>query len=341
MKKLLIIEPLLAIVVNEIKERWAQLSYEIDLLPNIKEQELSSVLCRGNYDALIVRNRVIDRETIEAWTTAKGDSKVAIVRAGSNISTIDIKAARERGVYVMNTPGANSQAVAQFILTQLFILSGNVNKMEKASCDIKSNIRNEKNIYETHTFIGDRLALIGTGAIGSILSKMANSMGMIVQAYSPNLSEQRAVSMGAVNCKTIEEAFTDANYIAVQVPFTVEDTANYQKTFGMINKDLFIKAKRGACIVNVSRADIVNNEDLLALLQSGDLSGASLDILFSEIDKMRAKYPQLFELDNVYITPLIACESEHADREIATQSLMKVEKFFSNKARKEDTVKLM
>ena len=121
MKKILIIEPLLEKVIIHYKQRWINKNYFIDYIADLQEAEISSVLSKGSYDVLIVRNKVISRDIIQNWSVAKENSKLAIVRAGSNISTIDVKAAVEFGVTIMNTPGANSQAVAQYIISQFFI----------------------------------------------------------------------------------------------------------------------------------------------------------------------------------------------------------------------------
>jgi D-3-phosphoglycerate dehydrogenase len=328
MKKTLIIDHLSEESLTFYKKKWLSKAYSIIYLPEIKEMDIAKELSSGDYDALIVRNKIIDRNSIKSWANAKQNSKLIIVRAGSNISTIDVNSANEFNIEVKNTPGANSSAVAQHIITQLLILSGGATQTNNANHDVNNNIELDKRIYASHTLSGDTLALIGTGAIGSKVAKIANSLGMHVKAYSPGLTKTRAQDIGATYCQSIQEAVTNANFISVQVPFTLENTNTYPKTYSMINNEVLNLVNDGAKLISVSRRDVINIADLSKALEQGKLSSISFDLLQSEINELKASYPSLFGNPNNIITPLIACESYKADMEIANQSLKKVEEFF-------------
>jgi len=324
MKKILIIEPLLEEVITFFKENWLQHSYSIDYESNLAENQISKKLSEGKYDAIIVRNKLITREIIQTWAEAKKEAKLCIVRAGSNTSTIDIKSADEYGITVMNTPGANSAAVAQYIITQFILLSRCAEKSLKGNDDIKNKVTLDKHLYTSHTLTNDTLALIGTGFIGSKVSKIANSLGMRVKAYSPHLTKERAESINAIYCTSLEEAIQDADFVSIQVPFTKQGEF---MTLGMINSEILNLLKDGAKLINVSRRDVVNMKDLETALNNGKLSAVSLDLLRSEIEEIRVLYPSIIDNQNNIITPLIACESYKADKQITTEALLKIEQF--------------
>ena len=329
MKKILIVEPLLEESILAYKQKWLNKSYFVDYMPEINQVDILKVIAEGDYDGLIVRNKVIDRNIIHAWRNVKSSSNLIIVRAGSNISTIDTNAAKELNITVQNTPGANSWAVAQYVISQFFMLANNFSQSVRAAHDVNYNIQQDKSLYASPTFVGDKLALIGTGAIGSKISIIAKNLGMNVSAYSPGLTKERALAIGAVYCSTVKEAVADANFISIQVPFTLNDTNNYPKTFGMIDKEVLSLVSDGAKLISVSRRDVINMSDLAQSLSQGKLSNISLDLLLSEINGLKNSHPSVFKEGNV-ITPLIACESHKADMEIAEQALQKVENFLNN-----------
>ena len=324
MKKILVIEPLLEEVIELFQKKQL---YKIDYMPEISESELSSKLCSYKYDALIVRNKNITENIIESWAKVKLGAQLAIVRAGSNISTIDIAAASKYGIAVMNTPGANSQAVAQHIITQLIVLSGNVKQTLAANDDVKADIIKDKHLYRSCTLAGNIISIIGTGAIGSKVARIASSLGMTVKAYSPNFNREKADKIGAIYCKSMEEVVRDAHFISVQVPFTMEDKDEYPKTFDMINKRLLDNLTQGVKLINVSRSLVINPKALSQAIKEERVAGASLDLLSSEIEQLKHISPDLIANQNVIITPLIACESYSADKEIAQQAFLKITSF--------------
>ena len=123
MKKLLIVEPLDKKIVEDKRVEWKKHGFQVDYLPDQGVLELGERLAIGKYDALIVRNMQVTAKAINQWVDAMPLAQLAIIRAGSNISTIDIESATNNSIFVMNTPGANSQAVAQFVVSQLFLLT--------------------------------------------------------------------------------------------------------------------------------------------------------------------------------------------------------------------------
>jgi D-3-phosphoglycerate dehydrogenase len=326
MARILIVEPLLTEAIQSFKSVFSD-KHQIDYLPNIPVSDIAKTLISGKYDALIVRNKIISREIIETWSSSMKGAKLIIVRAGSNLSTIDLNAAEEYSITVTNTPGANSAAVAQYIITQMFILAGNCASTFRANNDIRSGVIKPKQIYHSHTFTGDTLAVIGTGAIGSKVSKVASSIGMIVKGYSPHFTQEHADNIGAIHCSSLSAAMEGADFISIQVPFTLDDTTHYPKTLGMINYDLLKLVNEGAKLINISRCNVVNITDLETAFNCGNLSAISFDLLHSEIENLKQNAEFLFNNSKNIITPLIACESYKADKEITTQALNKAYNF--------------
>jgi D-3-phosphoglycerate dehydrogenase len=330
MAKILIVEPLDEETLELYSKKWHKWADAIDYYPCIREDDIANTLCTGRYDALVVRNKEITRAMISKWAASRPSGKLCIVRAGSNISTIDIKAATEFGIAVMNTPGANSYAVAQYIISQFILLSSG-HKIEEARADVKNMVMKEKRLYSSHTFAGDTLALIGTGAIGSKVGLIASALGIKVKAYSPALTKERANILNAEYCHSLEEAFAGADLISIQVPFTTFNNSSHPATKNMIDSRHLSLAKKGAKLVNVSRRDVINMNDLVSNIENERFSGVSLDLLRSEIEEIRNSFPSIFNKPSVIITPLIACESPKADKEIAKQSLNKIEQFMNSK----------
>lgn len=153
MNEILILELLLEEVIKNFKIRYAYKNCIIDYKPYINADQIYDLISLNQYDVLIVRNMLVDKVLIESWRKSN-DAPLAIIRAGSNISTIDVDAARDNNIKVMNTPGANSWAVAQHIILQLFILTKNFEPTLNANADTKLNINKDKSIYISLNILG-------------------------------------------------------------------------------------------------------------------------------------------------------------------------------------------
>jgi phosphoglycerate dehydrogenase-like enzyme len=323
--KLLIVAPLDEKALQDFRNNWAAKGLELDYQPQLAEERIADVLVAGDYDALIVRNNKISSEVLSRWAAAKQTGKIAVIRAGSNTSTIDVDAATRLGIPVLNTPGANSQAVAQYIIEQL-LYHASMGKTERAAQDVKMGIKQDKTLYRHSELRGKTLALIGTRAIGSKVSLLASALGMKVVAYSPNLTEERAESIGATKAASLRDALRQADYVSIQVPYIAQGES---ATHHLLGRKELESLKDGARIVNVSRKDVISTPALISAVQSGKIGGISFDLLQSEIEELKKEFPGLFTEKNV-ITPLIACETAEADQEITTQSLSRVLNYFAS-----------
>ena len=207
-------------------------------------------LVAANTDAevLIVRSEKITPEIIDQLPELK-----LIVRAGAGFNTIDIKYARERNVDVMNTPGANSNAVAEEVVAMM--LAGS-RFLLPADASTRAGDW-EKSKFMGHEVTGKTVGILGLGHIGQLLVKRLSGFDVKVLGFDPFLPPAVAEKLG-VEMTTVERIFAEADYISLHMPENDE-------TRGMINRTLFEQMKEGAMLINCARAGIINEEDLRAV----------------------------------------------------------------------------
>ncbi len=191
-------------------------------------------------------------------------------RAGVGVDNVDVEAATQRGIVVMNTPGGNTISTAELTFAMLMSLA---RKIPQAHMSMSNKEWNRKAFQGTELF-NKTLAILGLGRIGTEVAKRAQAFGMSVLAYDPYLSPSRAKSM-QVEIATLDEIYAKADFITVHMPKTDE-------TSGMINKDAFAKMKKGMRILNCARGGIVQEDDLLEAIQNGIVAGAALDVYAKE-----------------------------------------------------------
>jgi len=206
-----------------------------------------SDLCKANADAeaVIVRSEAITPEIINLLP------KLAlVVRAGAGFNTIDIKYARKRNVDVMNTPGANSNAVAEEVVALILAASRKV-----VPADISTRAGNwEKSKFMGHEITGKTIGILGLGHIGQLLVKRLSGFEMKVLAFDPMLSPALATKLG-VEIATVEKIFAESDFVSLHIPENNE-------TRGMVNAALLNTMKEGAMLINCARSGIINEADL-------------------------------------------------------------------------------
>ena len=199
-------------------------------------------------EVLIVRSENVTPEVIDALPKLK-----LVVRAGAGFNTIDTKYARKRDVDVMNTPGANSNGVAEEVVALMLAASRHV-----LAADASTRAGNwEKSKFLGHEITGKTVGILGLGHIGQLLVKRLSGFDVKVLGYDPVLSPALAEKLN-VKLSTIEEIFAQADFISLHIPENNE-------TRGMINRRLFEMMKPGAMLLNCARAGILNEDDLRAV----------------------------------------------------------------------------
>ncbi len=243
--------------------------------------------------AVIVRSETtISPDVIAASTCLK-----AVGRAGVGVDNIDIPAATEKGVIVMNTPTGNTIATAELTFTHM--LCG-ARPIAQADASMKAGKWN-RGSFKGGELNGKTLAILGMGRIGTEIAKRAMAFNMKVLAYDPFLTAARAESLG-VKMVDLDEAFKNADYITVHMPLT-------PATKYMINADAFAKMKKGVRVFNCARGGIINEPDLVAALESGKVAAAGLDVYE---DEPPAADSPLRKIPNLVLTPHLGASTKEA-----------------------------
>ena len=251
----------------------------------------------GEFDALLVRSQTqVTRDIIEKGTNLK-----IIGRAGVGVDNIDLTAATERGIIVVNAPDGNTNSAAEHTIAMLMSLARNIPQAFHA-------LKNQK--WDRKSFIGvevknKTLGVVGLGRIGAEVAARAKGQRMNVIAYDPFLTPEKAEKMG-VKAGTIEEVIKAADFITVHTPLLKE-------TRHLINKEAFAKMKDGVQIVNCARGGIIDEQALYDAIVSGKVAGAALDV-FEEEPFLDHK---LLTLPQVIATPHLGASTVEAQEIVA------------------------
>jgi len=237
---------------------------EVDFNTKLTPDELKSVI--GQYDALIVRSAT----KVRGEVIANAAKLKVIGRAGAGVDNIDVKAATDKGIVVMNTPGGNTISTAEHTFSLIMALSRNIPQADRS---LKEG-RWDRKKYSGVELRGKVLGVIGLGNIGFVLAKRAIAFEMKVIGHDPFISKDMAESIG-VELATLEEIWSCADYITVHTPLN-------DSTRHMINADTLAKCKDGVRIINCARGGIVDEQALLDAIESGKVAGAALDVYETE-----------------------------------------------------------
>jgi D-3-phosphoglycerate dehydrogenase len=211
---------------------------------------------------LIVRSATkVTREVIEA-----GGALKVIGRAGAGVDNIDVKAATAKGIVVMNTPGGNANAVAELAIGMMIALA---REIPRGDATMKAG-KWEKKSFLGAELAGKTLGLIGIGFVGSRVAVKARSLDMKVLAHDPLVSPDESRRLG-VEPVDLEVLLASSDFVSLHLPKTPETT-------GLINRAAIAGMKRGVYIINCARGGIVDEADLLAGLDSGQVAGAAVDV---------------------------------------------------------------
>jgi len=278
-----------------------------DLKIGLNEDDIINII--DDYQALIVRSATkVTKAIIDA-----GNSLKVIGRAGAGVDNIDVKAATEKGILVMNTPGANANAVAELSIGLMFALARHITHADTSMKEGKW----EKKLFMGTELSQKSLGLIGTGNVGNLVGKKALALGMKVLAYDPYIPEEKIHNMGFLS-ESLDQLLSKADFVSVHTPKTAE-------TKGLINKDTFSKMKNGAYFVNCSRGGIVVEKDLLDALNNGKIAGAGVDVFENE----PPKNSKLIEHLGVIATPHIGASSKEAQINVAVMIARQVGNFLT------------
>jgi len=261
----------------------------------IPRDELLGIV--GNADGIVVRSSTaVDRELIQ-----KAKKLRVIGRAGVGVDNVDLDAATESGVLVMNSPGGSTTTTAEHTVAMLFALARNIPQAYKTL----KNHQWEKGKFKGIELSGKTLGVIGLGRIGSEVARKCQAMGMNVIAYDPYINPDAHLSSG-LELVDLPQMFENADFITVHVPLS-ETTRN------LVNRNTIARMKDGVRILNCARGGIVHERDLYDALKSGKVAGAAFDVFEVEPN---TESP-LLELENFIATPHLGASTVEAQRKVS------------------------
>ena len=285
--------------------------YEVSTT-NVAQEQLINHINENQIDVLLVRSATtVRKDLIDACSSLK-----IIGRGGVGMDNIDVDYARDKGLYVINTPAASSSSVAELVFAHLF---GGVrylfdaNRQMPLEGDTKFKVL-KKNYAGGSELRGKTMGIIGFGRIGQETAKIALGVGMNVIAHDPFL-EKAALKVALGNDVTVdysipmasfETVIKDADFISLHVP--AQDKP-------VIGKKEFAMMKKGAGLINAARGGVIDEEALLDALDSGQLSFAGLDTFVNE-PKPAMK---VLMHPNVSLTPHIGAATKEAQDRIGTE----------------------
>ncbi|MEN8229582.1 MAG: 3-phosphoglycerate dehydrogenase [Bacteroidota bacterium] len=270
MAKVLIatVKPFSAEAVEEVKGVFKSAGYEVEVLVKYPDQS-DLVGAAADADALIIRSDNVDREVIEAAKNLK-----IVVRAGAGYDNVDLKAATDHDVVVMNTPGQNSNAVAELALGMMVFM--NRNRFTPAA---GSELR------------GKKLGIHAYGAVGRIVGMVAKGFGMKVYAYDPFIDAVIIKNDGVIYEESVKDLYSKCEYISLHIPANNE-------TKGSINFDLLNMMPEGATLVNTARKEVIDEAGLVKMFQERSDFRYLSDIAPACKDDLEAQFKE-----RVFFTP--------------------------------------
>ena len=242
MAKVLIatVKPFSAEAVEEVKSIFQEAGFEVEVLSKYPAQS-DLVAAVADADAMIIRSDKVDREVLEAAAKLK-----IVVRAGAGYDNVDLEAATEKGVVVMNTPGQNSNAVAELALGMLVYMN-----RSRFTPSAGTELR------------GKKLGIHAYGYVGRIVGMIAKGFGMKVYAYDPFVDPVIIKNDGVTVEENAESLYSKCEYISLHIPANAE-------TRGSVNFELMNSMPSGATLVNTARKEVMNEEGLKKIFQERD-----------------------------------------------------------------------
>ncbi len=268
----------------------AESGSEVDEQLGLSPEDLVSAVVGA--DALIIRSAT----TVTAEVLAAGTDLVVVGRAGIGLDNVDVAAATDRGVMVVNAPQSNILSAAEQAMALLLAQARNIPQAHSALVAGKW----ERSKWTGVELYGKTLGVVGLGRVGALVAQRAMAFGMHLVAYDPYVSADRAKHMG-VDLMGIEELVAEADFVTIHLPKTPD-------TIGLFGRDLLAKAKPGLRIINTARGGIVDEEALADAIKDGQIQGAGLDVFSKE----PTTESPLFELPSVIVAPHLGASTAEA-----------------------------
>jgi D-3-phosphoglycerate dehydrogenase / 2-oxoglutarate reductase len=283
------------LIVDEMHESIVPMLEEIGVegvyKPTITRKEVLKEI--NDYTGLIVRSKInVDKEILESAINLK-----IIARAGAGLDLLDIEEINNRGIYIINAPEGNQDALAEHAIGMLLSL---FNKINQGDQQIRNYIWDREGNRGIE-LMGKTVCLIGYGYMGQAFAQRLSSFGCNILAYD---KYKKNFANQFVQEVSLEELFEKCDILSLHIPL------NYE-TRGLVNKDFINRFKKNIFIINTSRGPVLKNEHLNDLLESGKVLGAALDVIENEklhslSPEEKREFERLIKFKNVILTPHIA-----------------------------------
>ena len=272
--------------------------FQVHVVPDSSSADFAELL--GEASGLVVRSVTqVDARLLEMAPVLK-----VVGRAGVGVDNIDLVAASERRVAVLNAPEGNTIAVAELTMALILAVVRNVPQADRAIRDGSW----DRARFRGSELRGGTLGLIGAGRIGAEVAKRCMAFGMEVIAFDPYLSQLRAEELG-IELVDFDMVIEQSDVVSLHVPLNDE-------TRGILDAAVFGRMKGRAVVVNASRGGVVDEQALADALRDGSISGAALDVF--ETEPLPEDSP-LRDAPNLVLTPHLGASTREAQIEVARE----------------------
>jgi D-3-phosphoglycerate dehydrogenase / 2-oxoglutarate reductase len=287
----------------------------------VEQNKLVEEINKNAYDAIIVRSEThITKEIIDACPSIK-----LVARAGAGMEHIAVSHAIEKGIRVFSTPRETAPAVAELVFAHLFSISRKLfdSNRKMPTCISFKDLK--KKYGEGIEIAGKTMGIVGFGRIGQEVAKRALGLGMRVRASDPYVTEANlkldicGTNGVDVTVRTVirEVVLRESDYISLHLPVPDDNLP-------VITENEFNKMKDGVILINASKAELINEDHLIAALKSGKVSHAGIDVFCNEPNPRK----DLISLENVSVTPHIGGATKEAQERISIALANEIIDFF-------------
>ncbi len=253
-------KPFAAAAVKGMSEILEGAGHEVVLLEKYQEQS-DLVSAAADVEALIVRSDKVTAEVLENAKKLK-----IVVRAGAGYDNVDLEAAKAHGVVVENTPGQNSNAVAELAIAMMIYMCRN-QFTPVTGCEIS----------------GKKIGIQAFGNVGRLVAKKAEALGMSVLATDPFIPEEKIAEAGVKPVTTVRELYAESDFVSVHIPATPD-------TVGSIGYELITSMPKGAVLVNTARKEVIDEAGLEKALEDRQDLKYVTDVAPDNIERLREKF---------------------------------------------------
>jgi D-3-phosphoglycerate dehydrogenase len=296
MKKVLLAteKPFAVAAVEGIRKIFNEAGYKLQILDNYVGQELL-ISKIADADALIIRSDIADRKLIESGSRLK-----IVVRAGAGYDNIDLQACTDNGVVAMNTPGQNSNAVAELVIGMLIY-----------------HIRRQFNGESGTELRGKSIGLHGFGWVAKHVAWIAKGFGMTINVYDPFIDKALVAKEDAIVHDDLRSLYGSSQYVSLHIPFN-------DQTNEIVNHDLLSLMPHGACLINTARKEVVSETDLIRIFEERKDFVYLADVPPDTATKIEILFPGRF-----FFTPKkMGAQTEEANNNAGLAAARQIVDFF-------------